>query len=54
MASIVDKILNKDKNYNNAVSIVTSKEIKLNILKNKKHNLLEEVKTLKLACIYYL
>ena len=49
MADIVDKVLNKDKNYNNAVSFVTSKQIKIDILKNKKINLLVEYTQLNLT-----
>jgi hypothetical protein len=44
---IVDKVLNKDKNYNNAVSNATTKEIKIDILKNKKLVLSEELSSLK-------
>ena len=49
IANIVQKVINKDKNYNNAVSGVTSKEIKIDILKNKKQNLIDELKQLKLS-----
>lgn len=45
--------MNKDKNYNNAVAKVTSKEIKIDILKNKKQNLLEEYNKLKNSCKNY-
>jgi len=45
---IVEKVMNKDKNYNRSVAIATSKEIQIDILKQKIEKLLNEQKEMKL------
>ena len=50
MRIIVDKILNKDKDYNQCVTTVTEKEALINKLKNEIKVLEEEYKKFKSNC----
>jgi hypothetical protein len=51
---MVDKILNKDKNYNLCVAKVTEKQNKVDILKKDIFTLEKEYQKLKNDCKYYI